>query len=153
MTAEAHLKALWMYLTFYSFIGLCLSLWKGHFVEIWYQMTAMLAQLCFCIQVVKSLWALLWELCMVLCVCCPRWWLVLAVHFLHLCVPYTKAVAEESGFQLEKQVPARSSARGLPNYPNRQRGDSVDPRVFYSMYSSLNSRDDVMAMPAKYHHC
>lgn len=98
-----------------------------------------------CIQVVNSLRALLWELCMVLCMCCPRRWLVPAVHqmhFLHLCVPYTSEVTEK--FRLENQVPARSSAKGLLDYPNRQSGDSVDPHAFYSTFSSLKSRDDVL---------
>lgn len=79
-------------------------------MEMLYQLTSMLAQLCFCIQVVNSLRALLWELCKVLCLCCPRWWFLQAVHHLHflqLCVPYTKALTEESGFRLEKQVPGR----------------------------------------------
>lgn len=77
-----------MYLTFSSFIGLCLSLWKEHFVEMWYQLTSTLAQLYFCIQAENSLRALLWELCMVLCMCRPRWWFVPAVHHLHfrICV-------------------------------------------------------------------
>lgn len=101
MTAEAHLGVVWIHFTFSS-IGLCLSLWKGHFVEMWYQLTSMIAQLCFCIQVVNSLRALLWELCGPVSVLSQMFLQTVDhLHFLHLCVPYTRAVTEESGiFQM-----------------------------------------------------
>lgn len=110
MTAGVHLGVVWMYLTFSSFTGLCLSLWKGHFVEMWYQLASTQAQLGCCVQVVNNLPALLWALCVVLCMCCPIWWFLQAVHhlhFLHQYAPHTKAVIEESGFQLEEQVPGK----------------------------------------------
>lgn len=44
----------WMCLTFSSFTGLCLSLWKGHSVEMRYQLNSIQVQPCFCMQVANS---------------------------------------------------------------------------------------------------
>lgn len=118
-----------MYLTFSSFIGLCLSLWIGHFLEM-----------------------LLWE---VACV-----WVVSYGGFYKLCISCISAsvcaLHQESGFQLDKQAPGRWSAKGLLDEPNRQSGDCVDPHTFYSSFSSLKNRGDVLytsvrAMPVKSH--
>lgn len=74
-------------------------------MEMQYQLNTTQIQLCFCMQVVNTLLGYIWNWYMVLCVCssiCQFFKAVHRLHFMHLYVPYTNAIIEESGLQLGK---------------------------------------------------